>query len=228
MKRAIGVMGMAVLASGLAVAVPGVARAQGSDHPQLMPTRDATVDYTVTQDGSAQSQTVRVYFAADGGRLRVDGPGGVTTTILDRTAQQVTVILNHNHVYAQFNPQNGLQNPFLLDLSMAFARRDQSTVAGLACTRWDVQAKQGKATTCVTDDGVILEEQGVDADGINGHLVAKTVTYGPIASTEFAPPAGYMKVSHGRPGAAPGVSPNAPASAGGDAPVPQPLAAGKH
>jgi len=220
MKNSIALAGLALLA-GAACVGGAPARAQDAAHPQLMPTRDVTVDYDVTHEGATVPQKVRVYFGADGGRLRVDGPDGVGATILDRTAQQVTVILNRNRVYAQFNPQNGLQNPFLLDISMKFTRKGDGAVAGQPCTKWDIEAKQGKATACVTADGVILEEEGVDSDGMRGHLVARTVTYGPIASSEFVPPEGFMKVTHGRP-SSPSVSPNAPPSAA------QPLTSGTH
>ncbi|GBQ62467.1 hypothetical protein AA103196_0318 [Ameyamaea chiangmaiensis NBRC 103196] len=212
---------------GVMIGLP-VAHAQQADHPRLMPTRDVTVDYAVTHEGAPQPQAVRVYFGGEGARLRVDGPNGVGATILDRTAQQVTVVLNRQRVYTQFNPREGLRNPFLLDLSMQFTRKGASSQAGQACTEWGITARQGNATACVTDDGVILREDGVDADGMRGRLEATTVTYAPIASTMFAPPADYQRVSHG--GGAGGASAAAPgggaATAGaGAAETPQPAPA---
>jgi len=199
---------------GVMIGLPA-AHAQQADHPRLMPTRDVTVDYAVTHEGAPQPQTVRVYFGGEGARLRVDGPNSVGATILDRTDQQVTVVLNRQRVYTQFNPREGLRNPFLLDLSMQFTRKGASSQAGQACTEWAIVARQGNATACVTEDGVILREDGVDADGMRGHLEATTVTYAPIASTMFAPPAGYQRVSHG--GAGGGASVAAPDRAGSTA-----------
>ncbi|MDT8872776.1 hypothetical protein RAA17_20900 [Komagataeibacter rhaeticus] len=67
-------------------------------------------------------------------------------------------------------------------------------MAGVACTQWDVTTDQGNATACVTEDGVVLQEIGVDGDGLKGKLEATKVVYGPIPDSMFQPPEGYRKV----------------------------------
>ena len=190
-------LGMAVAGVGIASGcdVPA-ARAEdpSSVHPPLTPTRDVQVDYNVQPDGVPEPKAVRTWFAYNGGLMRIDSPQGMGETILNRMSRQVTIIINPQKVYSQLDARYGIRNPFLLDLSMTFVRRGASTVAGVACTQWDVTTDQGSATACVTDDGVVLQEIGVDGDGLKGRLEATKVVYGPIPDSMFQPPEGYRKI----------------------------------
>ena len=49
---------------------------------------------------------------------------------------------------------------------------------------------------CVTADGVVLAESGVDGQGNRGHLVAQTVQYAPLAGSLFVPPPGFQRTAH--------------------------------
>ncbi|GBQ28142.1 hypothetical protein AA0472_2591 [Acetobacter estunensis NRIC 0472] len=166
-----------------------------SEHPPLMPLRDAVVTYDVQPDGAPESQRVKVWFTTEGARMRVDSPDGAASTILDRTNQAVTIVLHRQHVYSHLVRRGTVRNPFLLDVSMQFQRKGERNIAGVSCTLWDVTTAHGQATACVTADGLVLAEDGVDADGAKGKLSAVTVDYHPIAASEFEPPAGYQDVT---------------------------------
>lgn len=187
-------LGYGVGALVLCVTGPALAQQATGTHPRLAPSRDVTVLYSVQPEKLPKAEQVTVSFSADGNKLRIDSADGAGTTVLDRPGQQVTLIMNRQKLYTSFAPQHGLRNPFMLDVSMQFTPDGTSTVAGLACNRWAITTSHGKAEACVTEDGVILSESGVDADGQRGTLEARKVTYAPLPAAHFQPPEGYQKI----------------------------------
>ncbi len=192
----------AVLAM-LPLAVAVTSRAQTTDHPPYMPTRDVKVVYDVEPQGAPSPQRITVWFADDGALMRIDSPNNTGETILDRDRKLLTVVMNANRVYMQLAERESLRSPFLLDSSMRFTADGSGSIAGLNCARWKITAQQGNATACITSDGVVLSEAGVDSQGARGQLLAQQVTYGTIAPSTFLPPPGYTRVAHPE-GAAPG------------------------
>ncbi|MCP1221576.1 hypothetical protein [Acetobacter orientalis] len=185
-----------------------------ADHPRLSPGRDATIDYVfqpqpppeLVQAGKVPSgplpeRHVQVLFSGDGGLMRIRYLKDMTDTnprgsvILNRAAQEVLVILDDRKIYTRLVQQEVARSPFLLDMSMQFVRKNQAQVSGQPCTVWGVQSPQGKGTACVTDDGFILEQDGVDVDGLHGHLKALHVSYDDVPASAFMPPSGYQEVT---------------------------------
>lgn len=193
-----------------------VAASAAEDHPPLMPSHDAVVTYEVQPDGAGQPQHVKVWFAAEGARMRIDSGDGAASTVLDRTAQTVMIVLNGPRVYSRLTDRTGVRNPFLLDVSMQYRRLGSATIAGIDCTRWSVTSPQGQASACVTENGLILSEDGVDADGLKGRLKAISVSYDTIPTSTFEPPEGYQEVH--RRSVPPAGAPSAPAASGDTAP----------
>jgi Domain of unknown function (DUF4412) len=200
----ISVLAGVLVAAGTAAPAQAQAQVQApvpgdsAGHPPLAPARDVQVEYSVQPDGAPSPKTIETWFTANGGMMRIDSPEGAGSTILNRATRQVTIVLNKQKVYTQIDARAGIRNPFLLDLSMQFTRKGPSQVAGVACTEWAIVSGRGTATTCVTDDGVILREDGVDGDGMKGRLEATKVTYAPIAVSVFQPPDGYQLVMRHR------------------------------
>lgn len=176
------------------------------DHPRLSPERDVVVTYRfqsgsqngkndgALSDKAADMKRVRVFFAAAGDRLRIEQIDGTGVTILDRPAQRVTLLSTAERSYVQFLPMHGLRNPFLLDLTMQYTAGQRTRIAGTPCQEWSIESHKGHAKACVTDDGVILAESGVDADGISGRLEALDVVYKDIPASMFEPPADFHKI----------------------------------
>lgn len=191
MRRHAPLIGMLALS----LAPIGAAYAdEASVHPPLAPTRDVTVDYVVQPQGAPSPVPVKVAFSGDGNLLRIDGNGGKSITILNRQDQLVTLVSTMQKVYMQFSPRSGLRNPFLLSASMKYTPAGTASIAGLTCNKWAISTNHGSAQACVTSDGVILSESGVDADGAQGQLTAQTVQYGPVPSSSFQPPSGFEQI----------------------------------
>ncbi|QDH13756.1 hypothetical protein E3E12_05655 [Formicincola oecophyllae] len=170
-------------------------------HPPLTPLHDVTVTYLFRaqhrpgEKDMGPEKPVTVSFGQTGDRVRIESAGAKGVTILDRPAQKVTLISNGERSYIQFLPLHGLRNPFMLDLNMQYKPGAMAKVAGVPCQQWAITSPQGHADACITADGVILSEHGVDADGIAGQLDATAVHYGPLPASLFEPPAGYKKVT---------------------------------
>ncbi|WP_415492295.1 hypothetical protein [Acetobacter sp.] len=236
--RVMGVLALCAVGS----AGAGHAHAQqAGDHPPLTPARDAVIVYNFQprpteqdlKEGPAPTtplptRQVQVLYSGDGGLLRINYLTGASdgesrgAVIINRAAQEVLVVLNTRHVYTRLMQQESVRNPFLLDLSMQFTRKGTDTVAGQPCTVWQAYSAQGSTFACVTDDGFILRQDGVDVDGLNGQLVATRVTYETVPSSAFQPPTGYQEVrphvpvpsDGGQGDAQPGTDPAAPQATG--------------
>lgn len=166
-----------------------------TDHPPLNPGRDAVVTYKVEVPVPGKEKRklneVKVSFEKNGDRLRIDQIGGTHVTILDKVSQKVVLLDSKRKVFLALKPQHGLKSPFLLDLSMDFKSKGPKEVAGQKCTEWSLRSKFGAGKACVTDDGVILEEKGIDADGQHGEMTALSVSYSPLPASTFQTPKGY-------------------------------------
>ena len=170
--------------------------AQPPDHPPFMPTRDVSVVYDVQPDGAPSAQRITVSFTGNGRMMRIDSPDGQGETILDRDHKLMTIVVNAAKVYMEVPEREELRSPFLLDASMNFVSTGRGHVAGLDCATWSIAAPSGNATACVTADGVVLSEAGVDSEGARGRLTATRVTYAPLPASLFQAPAGYSRVAH--------------------------------
>ena len=172
------------------------ARAQQPAHPLYMPSRDVTVSYAVEPEGAPAPQLVRVLFSAQGRLMRIDAPDGQGSTIMNRDRQLMQIVITPAKVYMDVPEREEQRSPFLLDPTMQYTATGTATVAGLSCTTWSITTASGTAHACVTADGVVLSEDGVDSQGARGHLTATSVSYGPIAAADFQPPLGFTRVAH--------------------------------
>lgn len=184
----------------LAFAVPAFADAPAA--PPLMPTRDVAVVYSVQPQGAPQPQSVKVYFHDKGDLMRIDGPPGPQDgalsgyMVMNRPAKSMVVVLNQQHLFMDVPEGQEVRSPFVLDGSMRFTPEGTGTVAGLACERYGIVAGAGHAEACVTADGVVLSETGVDGQGNRGTLTAQSIDYAPLSASLFTPPAGYQRAGH--------------------------------
>ncbi|WP_428374664.1 DUF4412 domain-containing protein [Lichenicoccus sp.] len=188
LSSAIPVLGLVAMTTG--------GQAQQPAHPLTMPSRDVTVTYDVEPDGAPAPQQVRVLFSAHGRLMRIDAPDGQGSTIMDRDRRLMQVVIGAAKVYMDVPEREEQRSPFLLDPTMQYTATGTADVAGLPCTTWSITTASGSAHACVTPDGVVLSEDGVDSQGARGHLIARSVSYGPIAAAAFQPPPGFTRVAH--------------------------------
>jgi hypothetical protein len=185
-----------VLAAGT---VPIAAQAQ--EHPPFAATRDAAVTYKLLGDRTDPHlpTEMHMFLKADGGLMRVDASGQPGYAVIDRPRNRMFLVMDSQKAYMEMDPtDSGGPQQFMLNSSMQFQRDGEDEVAGLPCTVWSVQAKQGSGLACITGDGVILRAQGISADGSKtGGLEATAVSYATQPDSLFAPPSGYARLDMG-------------------------------
>lgn len=162
--------------------------------PPLSPQKDVTVNYLIRSEGVPRAKPVKVYFSGSKGLLRMDQVEGQGEIIINRDQKLITIVMNNDRLYTQIPQRQEINHPFLLNSSMHFTRTGEKNIAGFTCTLWKVEVPaKGESTVCVTPDGVILEHEGTDSEGVHGQLEAQSVVYGTLPVALFEPPAGYQK-----------------------------------
>lgn len=168
-------------------AVAGSA-AWAQDRPPLSPTRDVTINYKVLGRGGGQPVTIS--HAAGSSMMRVESPEMGGFSLVDRTSGRATVIMTQMRMYMEVGAGQ-MPGPSLTpDQDARFTRKGTDTVAGIACTVWEIGTRHGDATSCITADGAMLRMRTNAGDGME----AVKVTFAPIPHEQFAVPAGYQKM----------------------------------
>ena len=157
--------------------------------PQLVPTRDVTVNYVVTPRDHAPVE-VRVSIQAGGLHLRVAGESLPISLLVDRRDGSALILLPMLKLYntvtiGRFDPERTILR------GARFERHGERHLAGLACTDWTAISPKGHASACITQDGVILAGMASDASGDLGTVRATTVAYGALPPVLFRLPDGY-------------------------------------
>ena len=172
------------------------------DRPVLRPLHDVDVIYALDAGGGTTLQE-RMRWDVASKRLRIEPPTAELYVIIDFSARRMsTVRLGDKLVLETMAPDNTAGVP---DAAAAAAvRQGTDTVAGLACTEWDMTDAAGEVVRlCLTSDGVLLRAY---SDG-RRLLSAETVHYGPVDATLFEVPAGYRHEQRGpQPGSPQGAS----------------------
>ncbi len=157
--------------------------------PQLVPTRDVSVEYVVTP---RDHRPIAVHVAIEGGgqHLRIAGEDLPTAFLVDRGAGTATILLPLLKLYTtvgigRFDPERTILR------GARFERHGERFLAGLTCTDWSAFSPQGHANACITPDGVILAGTASDRSGELGTVRATTVAYGALAPVLFRRPDGY-------------------------------------
>jgi hypothetical protein len=169
--------------------------AAAPDRPPLVPTRDAAVTYRILSDTPGKERQLLVNEKAATGMVRFEMQGEGGYALMDLRTGRVRLVIPAQHAILEL-PASATPGPrqFLLDPGMKFARQGQDTVAGHACTVWDVAGPEGKGTLCMTDDGVMLSAAGSSGSvGVKGGLAAVSVSFLPQPDSLFVIPADYHR-----------------------------------
>ena len=173
-----------VLLAAVVAVLAGGAAAQ--ERPLVLPSRDVDVVYRIAVAGPAGGQAVeqRSRFSAAAQRMRVDMPTPGVYSIMDYRAHRMSFVVEGDRA--------ALDTPVPVPGSPAYVRLGVDQVAGLACTEWQTQDRQGQGVvTCFTADGVMLRVRR----GAQAMAVATRVDYGPVAPGVFEVPAGFSHVT---------------------------------
>ncbi|MBP0494265.1 hypothetical protein [Roseomonas indoligenes] len=202
MIRILARVGAATAALAL-VAVPALAQPA-----QLRPTRDVTVTYRMVGVTGTAPQEVRMAFSPSTGKQRVDPPGGVGWMLIDRRANSAVMVMDAQRMTMAMPQEAVAAMTQEMPAGATFRVKGNATIAGTACTEWEMTAGTAKGTSCITDDGVLLRTAATAPDGTNVVMEATQVTYGPVDPARLTVPSGYnaMQMPNGAPGT-PGAMP---------------------
>lgn len=180
------------MALALAVTLPAAAQ----DHPTVMqPSRDVMVEYHVAgvTQGQHRSDTVRMYFADRGTKLRIEPLGQPDYSIMDRTAGRMVIVMTQQHAYMEM-PYDPKRVMTFEANGATFTRRGTDTVVGIGCTIYDTVRQNHSGQVCLSDDGLLLRAKSDDPARGGGGMEATRVAYGPQPAGLFAPPPDFQKM----------------------------------
>jgi hypothetical protein len=184
----LAIAGLAIL-----VAVP----AAGQQRPLLRPTRDLAVAYRVQAagpNGEVETRTVHMYWTGQGTRMRLETEGQPGFALVDFTAGRMTMVNLPDKAYAEVTFDADHAPGLNIPPDATIERGGSDTVAGVACTVWDVKGPQGGGTACITADGLLLRARSLQANEPPA-LLAMSVAYGPQPASLFVLPDGLHKVT---------------------------------
>ena len=166
-----------------------VAMPAGAAVPRIVPTRDVTVTYSVRPRDHAPLD-VRVSIEAGGGRLRITAENLPTAFLVDRRAHVATILLPMLKMFTTV-PMGDKDDPERILQGARFERLGHEMVAGRSCTDWTAESDTGRASACITEDGVILSGRAENHKGEIGSVLASTVQYARLPPALFDRPAGF-------------------------------------
>lgn len=174
-------------------AVQAQTKQKAGSKPLFMPTRDVTVVYAVQPENSPLVQTRKIYFSGGGKLLRIDGPNDIGMTIVNSETKTAIVIANKPRIYTVV-PSKSDKSGLFLDGNMKFVKKGTERIAGILCRKWKATGTKGDSEVCITDDGVLLKQDGADPDGQEGKTQAISVNYDALPISIFQVPVGFQQV----------------------------------
>lgn len=169
--------------------IPGLACAA----PSLVPTRDVSVDYTLTAPGQS-TQTLQLFYNAATEHARISSAYGYYV-LADLPAGQAQLVVPALHAVIQAPDFSALTDTLFHAGDKAhFTALGTGHYAGLSCETYQVTDQKGTARACLTKDGVILHFVGHDTQG-DAEVTATSVTYAPQPADLFTPPAGLTPLT---------------------------------
>jgi len=176
----------------------------------MQPTRDVSVTYRMnvpTPPGGAAvaPQEMRRAISVTDAKQRIDPPGGMGWMLIDRKANTAVMVMDAQRATMAMPPATVAAMTQGAPPGSTFTRKGTATVAGVACTEWDVTAGQGRGVSCITEDGVLLRAMTTPPNGTPTTVMEATqVTYGAVDASRLSIPSGYSPMAMpGGAGAAP-------------------------
>lgn len=182
-------MAMALLAA--AAAAPAMAQ-PAPTRPTLLPTRDVAVTYRLEGSDKVRGD-IDASWSASQRLLRVDNDSAPGWVLVEERTRRASMVMQQGLV---------MRLPDSPEIAMLMedpasqgqvTRLGPRTVAGLRCTDWRLDRRDGKGgTACLTADGVLLRLQ---QSGRREVLQATRVAYAPQDPARFRLPAGAPQIT---------------------------------
>lgn len=164
--------------------------------PRLLPDRDASAIYQVSQPGKPE-QTWRIRFDAAAGLVRATSLSGTPmpmTALLDLHSGRAQLVLPQMHALVNVPGLSGAMGQVMAMRDAHFTPLGTATIAGYRCTRYLVLRRNASGTACLTPDGFALAASGSDPHG-RVSVQALSLHIGPQPAGDFEPPMGYSEVT---------------------------------
>ncbi len=167
------------------------------ERPPLAPTREVSVLYRLLALDKPQTEIrITTRPGAQGIVRRIDLPDQ-SYLLIDHRKHSVDMVVPAEGTVLDVPWATGLGDQFTLNDRMRFTRRHPATVAKQRCTVWDVVQDTQRGQLCITDDGVMLFTEGIDAQGRHIAIEAVSVTYTPAPQADFLTPPDVERVVPG-------------------------------
>ena len=102
---------------------------------------------------------------------------------MDRSTGEVSMLVYARQIAVVGHPPNFVVPGITMTPDMNFKRGGKRTIAGTACTDWDVTPPKTEGwTACITADGVVLRVAGTHRE-----MEATSVAYAPLLAGIFVP-----------------------------------------
>jgi hypothetical protein len=161
-----------------------------ADQPLLRPSRDVDVTYraAATPGGTVLEQRVRWLAAVQ--IMRIDPPVPGLHVIIDYVARRMSVVRDTTRSVVEMAAPDGAVGTMSDNVARSVVRRGEATVAGRACTEWQMPDRNAHPVlVCITDDGVLLRAGTPDQVRVS----AVSVQYAPQDSALFRVPKDYVR-----------------------------------
>jgi hypothetical protein len=160
------------------------------DQPALVPSRDVTVSYHIVRAVAPGGPAKLTVMQSKGGtRMRIesyifaDGSVPYEGAIVDRATGDVSMLVYARQIVVVGHTPDYAIPGITMTPDMNFKRGGKRTIAGVACTDWEIAPPKGEGwTACITADGVVLRTASPKRE-----MEATSVAYAPLLSSTFVP-----------------------------------------
>lgn len=162
------------------------APALAQQSPNLLPARDVAVTFRLTGSDRMPGDINAAWLSSQR-VLRVDNASAPGWLMVEQPSQRAFMVMEGQRLVMRLPPAPEIA--MLLDRPESqgrITRLGRRTIAGMGCTDWRIERRDGKGgTACLTQDGVLLRAQQAGRKEV---LEATRVSYGPQDPTRFRLP----------------------------------------
>jgi hypothetical protein len=170
-----------------------VTPAQAAVHPVFLPVHDMRASYQVTASGRPAAMYELEYDAADR-RARIVDPVRGLSFVVDLPSGRAELVVPALRAVVEAPDISGLARQVDDADGARFLALGPGHFAGLACEKYEVLARQGSGTACITPDGIVLHFVGRDAQG-EASVTAVSVSVEHQPQEDFVAPDGYSRIT---------------------------------
>ena len=180
-----------------ALALLAALGSEGAATPPIGPHRTTEVRYHIENAQSMLPADFTILFAPGGERARLSFAGQPGYLLLDLRAKRVVMVMDNPRLTVRI-PTPPLFAPYFdWRNALDYTPGALSRAAGQSCRMWSAADGKGRATLCLSADGVPLWVRAQGKDGSYTSVAAVAVRLAPDDPAAFIPPGDAAAVSGG-------------------------------